>query len=80
MHLAVIGRLNPLAAGAVRCAVKKKQEVPIHDADKTSDRAIRFRVGINLGNAIADGADLHGDAVNVAARLEADRVAFISAG
>jgi adenylate cyclase len=36
------------------------------------DRAIRFRVGINLGDAIPDGTDLHGDVVNVAARLQAE--------
>jgi TolB-like protein len=33
---------------------------------------MRFRIGINLGDAIADGTDLHGDAVNVAARLQAE--------
>src|SRR5271169_6643743 len=58
--------------GAVRCAVKVQQEVPIHDADQPPDRAIRFRVGINIGDAIADGTDLHGDAVNVAARIQAE--------
>ena len=52
--------------GAVRCAIMVQQEVPIHDRDQPPDRAIRFRVGINLGDAIADGTDLHGDAVNVA--------------
>ena len=31
---------------------------------------IRFRVGINIGDVIADGTDLHGDGVNVAVRLE----------
>jgi adenylate cyclase len=36
------------------------------------DRAIRFRIGINIGDAIADGTDLHGDAVNVAVRLQAE--------
>ena len=40
--------------------------------DQPPDRAIRFRVGINIGDAIADGTDLHGDAVNVAARLQAE--------
>src|SRR3954451_23985593 len=30
--------------GAVRCAVKVQQEVPSHDGDQPSDRAIRFRV------------------------------------
>lgn len=58
--------------GAVRCAVKVQEQVPIHDGDQPPDRAIRFRVGINIGDAIADGTDLHGDAVNVAARLQAE--------
>src|SRR6476659_6854746 len=58
--------------GAVRCAVKVQQQIPIHDGDQPPDRAIRFRIGINIGDAIADGTDLHGDAVNVAARLQAE--------
>jgi adenylate cyclase len=58
--------------GAVRCAMKVQQQVPIHDGDQPAERAIRFRVGINIGDAIADGTDLHGDAVNVAARLQAE--------
>ena len=58
--------------GAVRCAVKVQQQVPIHDGDQPPDRAIRFRVGINVGDAIADGTDVHGDVVNVAARLQAE--------
>jgi adenylate cyclase len=58
--------------GAVRCAVEVQQQVPILDRDQPPDRAIRFRVGINIGDAIADGTDLHGDAVNVAARLQAE--------
>src|SRR5689334_1012582 len=49
-----------------------QEQVPIHDGDQSPDRAIRFRIGINLGDAIADGTDLHGDAVNVAARLQAE--------
>jgi len=58
--------------GAVRCAVQVQQQVPIHDREQPPERAIRFRVGINIGDAIADGTDLHGDAVNVAARLQAE--------
>jgi TolB-like protein/tetratricopeptide (TPR) repeat protein len=58
--------------GAVRCAVKVQQQIPIHDGEQPQNRAIRFRVGINIGDAIADGTDLHGDAVNVAARLQAE--------
>ena len=58
--------------GAVRCAVQVQQRVPIHDGEQPADRAIRFRIGINIGDAIADGTDLHGDAVNVAARIQAE--------
>src|SRR6516225_4855796 len=38
--------------GAVRCAVKVQEEVPVHNRDHPSDRAILFRVGIDLGDAI----------------------------
>jgi adenylate cyclase len=58
--------------GAVRCAVRMQQEVPTRDGDRSPDRTVRFRVGINIGDAIAEGTDLHGDAVNVAVRLEAE--------
>ena len=58
--------------GAVRCAVEVQQQVPILDRDQPPDRAIRFRVGINIGDAIADGTDLHGDAVNIAARIQSE--------
>ena len=58
--------------GAVRCAVKVQQQVPVHDGDQPPDRTIRFRVGINVGDVIPDGTDVHGDVVNVAARLQAE--------
>jgi adenylate cyclase len=58
--------------GAVRCAMKVQQQVPRHDGDRPADRAIRFRVGINIGDVIPDGSDVHGDVVNVAARLQAE--------
>ena len=58
--------------GAVRCAVKVQQQVPIYDGDQPADRRIRFRIGINIGDVIPHGTDLHGDGVNIAARLEAE--------
>src|SRR6516162_10417147 len=58
--------------GAMRCAVKMQQQVPVYDGDQPPDRRIRFRVGINIGDVIPDGTDLHGDGVNIAARLEAE--------
>ena len=35
------------------------------------DKRITFRIGVNLGDVIADGGDIYGDGVNIAARLEA---------
>jgi adenylate cyclase len=58
--------------GAVRCAMKVQQQVPACDGDQPFDRTIRFRVGINVGDVIPDGTDVHGDVVNVAARLQAE--------
>ena len=58
--------------GAVRCAVRVQQQVPIYDGDQPADRRIRFRIGINIGDVIPHGTDLHGDGVNIAARLEAE--------
>src|SRR5262249_58220046 len=42
----------------------------LRNADMPDDRRIDFRIGINLGDVIADGGDIYGDGVNVAARLE----------
>jgi len=56
--------------GAVACALKLQQQMPDYDAGHPPDRRIRFRVGVNIGDAIADGTDLHGEGVNIAARLQ----------
>ena len=56
--------------GAVRCAVDVQRQIPDYDRDEGHDRAIRFRVGINIGDVIANGDDLYGDGINVAARLQ----------
>lgn len=40
------------------------------DGDQPLDRRIRFRVGINLGDVITEGTDVHGDGSNIAARLQ----------
>jgi adenylate cyclase len=56
---------------AVKCAVEVQQAMRERETDLPADKLIRFRVGINLGDVIVDGDDIHGDGVNVAARLEA---------
>ena len=58
------------AVDAVRNALSVQRAMDHHNADVPEDRRIEFRVGINLGDVIVEGDDIHGDGVNVAARLE----------
>jgi adenylate cyclase len=41
------------------------------NADIAENKRITFRIGVNLGDVIADADDIYGDGVNIAARLEA---------
>jgi TolB-like protein/class 3 adenylate cyclase len=56
---------------AVRCAVEVQRGMAERNATAPVDQRIEFRVGINLGDVIAEEHDIFGDGVNVAARLEA---------
>ena len=40
------------------------------NADFPPNQPLRFRIGINLGDVIAEGEDVHGDGVNIADRLQ----------
>jgi len=55
---------------AVRCAVEIQHEIELLNANLSEDRRMHFRIGVNLGDVIAEGDNLFGDEVNVAARLE----------
>jgi adenylate cyclase len=61
----------PSVVDAVRCAVEVQRGMVERNAAIPPDKRIDFRVGINLGDIIADGDDIFGDGVNIAARLEA---------
>jgi adenylate cyclase len=56
---------------AVRCAAEIQRATIDRQSDIPDERRIRFRIGINLGDVIAEEHDIFGDGVNVAARLEA---------
>ncbi len=56
---------------AVRAAVDIQNELAQRNAGLADDTRMEFRIGINLGDVIADGSDIYGDGVNVAARLQA---------
>jgi adenylate cyclase len=56
---------------AVHCAVEMQRAMAERNAGLRPDRRIEFRIGINLGDIVAEDHDIFGDGVNVAARLEA---------
>jgi class 3 adenylate cyclase/pimeloyl-ACP methyl ester carboxylesterase len=55
---------------AVACAQSIQSAMPGREAGQPEDAAIRYRIGINLGDIIDEDDDIFGDGVNVAARLE----------
>ena len=60
----------PSVVDAVRCSIEFQQAMKERNADIPEDQLIELRLGINLGDIIVEGDDIHGDGVNVAARLE----------
>ena len=59
------------AVDAVECAVEIQEAIGKENADRPADDQMRFRIGIHVGDIIVQGQNLFGDAVNVAACLEA---------
>ncbi len=55
---------------AVQCAAEIQRDMAVRSEGVAEDKRIQFRIGVNLGDIIVEGDDIHGDGVNVAARLE----------
>lgn len=61
----------PSIVSSVQCALDWQSGIDAaQDATPPAER-LAFRIGINLGDVIVEGDDIHGDGVNTAARLEA---------
>jgi class 3 adenylate cyclase len=58
------------AVAAVRCAVEVQTALGQRNAALPPADRLQFRIGINYGEVMANRADLLGDNVNVAARIE----------
>jgi len=59
------------AVDAVQCAVAVQDAIAKENADRPAGEQMRFRIGFHVGDIIVQADNLFGDAVNVAARLEA---------
>jgi TolB-like protein/Flp pilus assembly protein TadD len=60
----------PSAVEAVRAATHFQNGIRNLTAGDAEDKRLVFRVGINIGDVIAEAHDIFGDGVNIAARLE----------
>ncbi len=58
------------AVDAVNNALAIQSAIAGRNSELPEEQRLVFRVGINLGDVIIEGDDIHGDGVNVAARLE----------
>ena len=55
---------------ATECAVKVQEKLNSLNSDLPENKRMEFRIGINLGDVIVDGARIYGDGINIAARVE----------
>src|SRR5439155_17009207 len=60
----------PSVVKAVACAVALQKDMAARNAELPEDRAIQLRIGVNLGDVIAEYGDVFGEGDNVTARNE----------
>ena len=60
----------PSALASAQCAIDIQQALSERNAAQASERQIRVRIGLHLGDAVYRDNHVHGDGVNIAARIE----------
>ena len=58
------------AVNAVECAVAVQQALAEQNAGLPEEREMQLRIGVNLGDVLAEDGRVYGDGVNVAARVQ----------
>jgi len=59
------------AVNAVECGVDFQYDIQKRNVSDKTEVKLEFRIGINMGDVVAQKGNLFGDGVNIAARLEA---------
>ena len=54
----------------MRCAVEIQRALAERNQPQPAEQQVRIRIGIHLGDVVRSAGDVHGDGVNIAARLE----------
>src|SRR5438874_1175796 len=60
----------PSVVGAIEAAIEMQRLMAERNAQLPADRVMRFRIGVHMGDVIADEDEVFGDDVNIAVRLE----------
>ncbi len=58
------------ATSAVEFGVELHRIASQHNQERTDDQRLKFRAGVHLGEILIDDRGIHGDNVNIAARLQ----------
>jgi adenylate cyclase len=61
----------PSVVSAIECAIAMQVLMAERNDHLPADRVMRFRLGVHMGDVIADEDEVFGDGVNIAVRLEA---------
>jgi adenylate cyclase len=61
----------PSVAEGLSCALAVQREISERNLDQPADRRMMLRIGVHLGDVMIKNGDIFGDAVNIAARLQA---------
>jgi adenylate cyclase len=56
---------------AVNCSVEIQRDLAHRNAELTPENKMEFRIGVNVGDVVAEEDRIYGDGVNIAARVEA---------
>jgi adenylate cyclase len=61
----------PSVVGAIECAIAMQVLMAERNDHLPADRVMQFRIGVHMGDVIADEDEVFGEGVNIAVRLEA---------
>ncbi|HEV7309594.1 adenylate/guanylate cyclase domain-containing protein [Ensifer sp.] len=60
----------PSVVEALQCAVEIQEEKATREPGDACKAQLQFRIGVNVGDVIVEGDDIHGDGVNIADRVQ----------
>jgi adenylate cyclase len=60
----------PSAVDALQCAILFQEHIHVGNSEISSDRRIKFRVGLHVAEVMVRKTDMYGDGVNIAARIQ----------